>query len=313
MRRNKIIYCGNCGKRGHVYKECYMPIISLGLICMKFDNINIGNIIKKNRIDKWIFNKFIINNLLLNEKVRNYVNNNMKFLLVRRKNTISFIEFIRGNYPLDDYNYIKNTFQNMTKEEFKLVQTQTIDQLWQYLWSGKDDNHKKEYEITTEKYYKLKKGIEINGKIYDLEYIFKNVKSNWDETEWEFPKGRRNIKESDIDCANREFMEETDFKLGEYQILDAKPIDEIFTASNSTRYQHRYYLAQIETDKQPELNDDNIHQQIEIGDIRWFSFSEAMDKIRDYNIERKEVLRRVYNFIYYHIYNDIKKKIYENN
>ena len=33
---DKIIYCGNCGKKGHVYKNCYKPIISLGILCVLF-------------------------------------------------------------------------------------------------------------------------------------------------------------------------------------------------------------------------------------------------------------------------------------
>ena len=39
-----------------------------------------------------------------------------------------------------------------------------------------------------------------------------NKNSNWIEPEWEVPKGRRNLNESDIDCALREFTEETGYK-----------------------------------------------------------------------------------------------------
>jgi 8-oxo-dGTP pyrophosphatase MutT (NUDIX family) len=33
--------------------------------------------------------------------------------------------------------------------------------------------------------------------------------NNFLEPEWSFPKGRRKIKENDLDCAVREFCEET--------------------------------------------------------------------------------------------------------
>ena len=33
----KNVYCGNCGKFGHIYKRCTAPITSLGVICYKKD------------------------------------------------------------------------------------------------------------------------------------------------------------------------------------------------------------------------------------------------------------------------------------
>ena len=37
---NKIIYCGNCGKQGHVFHSCKLPIISNGLIVYREKNTN---------------------------------------------------------------------------------------------------------------------------------------------------------------------------------------------------------------------------------------------------------------------------------
>ena len=41
------LYCLNCGKKGHIYKKCIYPIISLGIICIKLniENINFNDII----------------------------------------------------------------------------------------------------------------------------------------------------------------------------------------------------------------------------------------------------------------------------
>ena len=46
-KKLKDIYCGNCGKKGHVYKKCHYPVMSLGIICVKLDDININNLIQK--------------------------------------------------------------------------------------------------------------------------------------------------------------------------------------------------------------------------------------------------------------------------
>ena len=47
----------------------------------------------------------------------------------------------------------------------------------------------------------LKAGITINNEPVTLESLVKNSGTAWDETEWEFPKGRRNHNEKDVDCA----------------------------------------------------------------------------------------------------------------
>ena len=63
-------------------------------------------------------------------------------------------------------------------------------------------------------------------------------------------KGRRNLKESDYDCAIREFQEETGIKEGEYYILkNIKPVEEIFYGSNNIRYKHIYYIINVNRKK----------------------------------------------------------------
>ena len=60
-----------------------------------------------------------------------------------------------------------------------------------------------------------------------------------------FQKGRRNLRESDYDCALREFQEETGFERNEYEILrNIRPVEEIFYGSNNIRYKH-VYLYQL--------------------------------------------------------------------
>ena len=46
-------------------------------------------------------------------------------------------------------------------------------------------------------------------KVISLGDIIKKSTTKWTTPEWGFPKGRRNLKESNLDCSRREFMEET--------------------------------------------------------------------------------------------------------
>jgi 8-oxo-dGTP pyrophosphatase MutT (NUDIX family) len=53
-----------------------------------------------------------------------------------------------------------------------------------------------------------------------LDELLENSKTNWTETEWEFPKGRKNYQERDIDCALREFEEETGISKENINIIE---------------------------------------------------------------------------------------------
>jgi 8-oxo-dGTP pyrophosphatase MutT (NUDIX family) len=306
---NKIIYCGNCGKKGHVYRYCHKPIISLGIICIKYDN-ELNNIIKYNKEHHRIFNKYNMIDKNYDSRIKNIIDKKIKFLMICRKHTIGYIEFIRGNYNIDNYNniqYIENIFKLMTKNEIENIKKKDFDFLWNDVWVVKDNqnSHQKEYQQSKIKFNILLKGVNIQidnkkNKI-DLEYCINNCKIKWNEPEWEFPKGRRNIREEDLNCAIREFEEETDFKNQDYKLLDLNPISEIFMGTNGNNYKHTYYFAQSEKNNLT-ISENNIYQQIEISNIKWFTFEEAMDKIRSYNIERKKILEKIYNMLYFNIY-----------
>ena len=73
----------------------------------------------------------------------------------------------------------------------------------------KEIKEKKDYNFLFKLIKKhIKKGMVLN-----------NSDNRYSDTEWGFPKGRRNNNEKDIECANREFYEETNYKNNEYQIL----------------------------------------------------------------------------------------------
>ena len=79
------LYCGNCGKFGHIYRRCTAPITSLGIICYKKES-------------------YLGNELI-------------KYLMIQRRDTLGFVEFMRGKYNLDNVNYIYKLFEIMTKNE----------------------------------------------------------------------------------------------------------------------------------------------------------------------------------------------------
>lgn len=308
---NRNIYCGNCGKKGHIYKNCYKPIISLGIMCIKYDGIDLAEIIDENKKKGKIFNRYKISNILNDKKTDSIIKEKLKFLMVCRKHTLGYIEFIRGNYNIDNINdiiYIKNIFKLMTFREINNINQKNFDLLWNDLWVSDNKSHKKEYDSSKLKFTKLLNGFDIQSNTYNIDYFinFISNKIEWTEPDWEFPKGRRNIRETDIKCAIREFEEETNYNSVDYKLLDLNPISEIFMGNNGVNYKYTYYFAQCFKELEPTIDTNNKFQNAEISDIKWLSYQEAIDKIRDYNYERKNILTKVYNLIYFNLYHFIK-------
>ena len=309
-KNKKNIYCGNCGKKGHIYKKCHYPIISLGIICIKIDNLNLNDLIN-NTLSSKIKAKFN-NQYKTIKSVEKYLNSKLKFLLIRRKHSLGFVEFIRGKYEFDNFEYLLNIMNIMSKDELELIKISTFNDLWNNLWNFKKEqsnnaahqikNHLSEYKNSLVKFNKLKEGVDIkfNKNFYynvKLDDILSNIKSKWNEPEWGFPKGRRNLKESDLNCAIREFKEETNFDKDDYVLLNIPPSNEKFIGTNGIRYQHIYYLAQISSDKELKIDEENEDQICEIGDMRWLGYKEAYSKIREYNYDKKVKLENIYNMI----------------
>ena len=129
--------------------------------------------------------------------------------------------------------------------------------------------------------------------------IHYNNKILWNTPEWGIPKGRRNLKESNLHCAIREFEEETGIKKTQYNLIyQIDPIDELFSGSNNIRYKHIYYVANAKNNiNNLEIDKNNFSQVSEISNINWFTFDECMNIIRNYSIEKKNVLEKLHKIL----------------
>lgn len=254
------LYCGNCGKIGHTYKKCLEAIISLGIIL--YDTIQINNY------------------------------SEIKFLLIQRRDSIGFTEFMRGKYQERDESYLMKLIEIMTDTERNRLLTQSYDELLEKFIINKNCRHYRyEYIEAKDKHERMLQ----NNRLTEL---INKAEHHWDEPEWGFPKGRRHLKESDIDCAAREFEEETGLITKDYIIMNnVKPLEESFIGTNKIRYKHVYFLGKSTSQTLPEVNRNNKTQLAEIGDIGWFNFQEALKKIRHYQREKMIVLKKAYSII----------------
>jgi 8-oxo-dGTP pyrophosphatase MutT (NUDIX family) len=179
----------------------------------------------------------------------------------------------------------------MSIQEKQLITVSTFEQLWTYLWGDQMGiQYRGEEKVSRDKFETLKCGVEINKTEYNLEKIIKASTVEWDETEWGFPKGRRNYQEKDLVCALREFEEETGYIRSNVTLLqNIMPYEEIFTGSNMKSYKHKYFVGTIDAN----TAHTNEFQQSEVSEMKWMSYEECMEKIRPYNLEKKNLLSKI--------------------
>ena len=68
--------------------------------------------------------------------------------MIQRKDSISYVEFIRGKYSLEKSSYIFRLFSDMTHNEREKIRLNDFKTLWDLLWMNHDSNiFKNEYEI----------------------------------------------------------------------------------------------------------------------------------------------------------------------
>ena len=86
------IVCTNCGKPGHYYKVCVEPITSFGIILIQILNM------KK---------EDFIQNLANDTTINGLEDADFRFLMIRRKDSLGYIELLRGKYDIEDRAYIQ--------------------------------------------------------------------------------------------------------------------------------------------------------------------------------------------------------------
>jgi 8-oxo-dGTP pyrophosphatase MutT (NUDIX family) len=254
-------YCNNCGKQGHLYNNCKVPITSYGVIAFRYNK----------------------------DKIPEY-------LMIRRKDTLGYIDFLRGKYFIQNKEYLVNMFKQMTIQEKENLKNNDFDTLWKNLWKGSiQTKYKNEELISKDKFNMLVTGVVIKNDFYTLNSLIdtSNLYETWSEPEWGFPKGRRNYQENDYDCALREFTEETGYNSSILKnIQNILPLEEIFIGSNYKSYKHKYFLMYVSYKDSTEISH---YEESEVSKIEWKSYEDCIKDIRSYNLEKKKIITNIYN------------------
>jgi ADP-ribose pyrophosphatase YjhB (NUDIX family) len=312
MNKNNV--CNNCGKQGHLFHQCKLPIISYGVIVFRY----------------------------------NYIKNNIEYLMIRRKNSFGFIDLIRGKYNLNNIEYLQNIINEMSVPEKEMIKNTDFKTLWKQMWGDiiMTNQYKYEEVISQKKFELLKNGITCdidinlntptlindindtniindillsthtsnsNNLVITLESLIENSNTSWNETEWEFPKGRKNQSEKELDCALREFEEETGYSKNKLTIINnVLPFEEIYIGTNYKSYKHKYFLAYFDKNENNITNNNsniisNINEKVdnnnleiinnfqknEVSCVEWKTLEECLESIRPYNLEKKQLITNI--------------------
>ena len=256
----QTIFCNNCGDRGHAFRECKKPILSCGILLLR------------NRDEPTYPAQLPLDV------------NNIELLMIRRKDSMSYTEFMRGKYDPSDQAYVMRLLQNMTCSELFALRTQTFETLWSRMWNHAD-KHEHEMPFAKEKFI-------------EVSHLLTSVQSEYPEPEWGFPKGRRYRCESDVQCSEREFFEETNIPRSAYILVKDVEFRETFLGTNGIPYEHKYFLAILTQPSQF-----NLHQKFtsiqkrEISAIGWKTMRDCMLLSRPHYTGREQMLTDLSLFV----------------
>ena len=236
-------YCNNCGNYGHSYANCRHPILSYGIILYNYNESGVPYIV-----------------------------------LVERKDSLSYIEFLRGKYKsIYDTEYIELLFSRFSKEELEKIDKYDFDTLWNKLWIHTETINpriKREYKKSKNDFYKLKQGYKKGETTINIKYLINKVNTIYISNEWEIPKGRRN--------------------------KNIIPIVEEYIGINKVRYKHVYYIGIIDKKCELIIDKGNKDQYTEIKDINWCSKEECLKNIREYDETKRTIIINFFEYLENH-------------
>lgn len=186
-------------------------------------------------------------------------------LMIKKRYTYAFIEFIRGMYDPYKHRDIEYMFACMTITEKSLIQTRSFSTLWNYC--NGEPTKSSDRSIFSRAYRKYTSLVEQDDEI--LVKLLNNTKNA--TLLWEIPKGRPNKKETSLHSAVREFEEETGLNKENYRILFDEGTIEYSFIDCGVNYKYVYYLAVLVGNTNPTYDYKNEHMLGEVSEIRFMT------------------------------------------
>lgn len=198
---------------------------------------------------------------------------NIRILIVQRKDSLAFPEFVRLKYISPDISphirphYMQLLVSTMTADEKSILLTGDFTKVGARAFTANAVGYKL-YNRARAEYERLfAAGI--------IQELVKNASDGLElkEPEWGFPKGRRDRGETELQCALREVYEETGYSERYFKIKN--PITETIIGTNGIKYKHVYFMA-VTDPRIPMPHPQQLHEHDEISNIAWVTRDEAI-------------------------------------
>jgi 8-oxo-dGTP pyrophosphatase MutT (NUDIX family) len=193
------------------------------------------------------------------------------FQIVQRRDTIAYINFIRSQLSSKEIaKYVRLMTSREQQRCIYAYRNNDFSFVWNDLWVA----HSKIYYDEKEKseFIFMKN---MNRWIEEFEYCQEHNICN--TLTWGFPKGRKFRNETELECALREFEEETTIPRSKISLWNSPPCEEIYFGTNGLPYRTIYFPAYI--NYMPSIpkfiRDGNLpYISEEIAQTKWIRFNE---------------------------------------
>lgn len=197
-----------------------------------------------------------------------------EFLLEQRPYRYGFVEFIIHHYRKTDVATIHALIGDMSPEDKAVLAQLNFDACYVRIYgqipSRDEDRYRKYLDHKTH----FEKTFLVDGGKWLLEQLSYGGNNG---LLWDIPRGRAESHEKDLNCAIREFQEETGIPSIDYTLLENEARVQKFQ-SFGCQYVNHFYLAVL---KNPAWNnprnlriDYSGHQYCEVRDLRWMGLQE---------------------------------------
>jgi NUDIX domain len=216
----------------------------------------------------------------------------IKYLIYQHRDSYEYMEFLRGIWNGGE-DYLIKILSLMSDEERKRLLTYTFDELWDDLWIEQDIN------IYRDGYEKAKRKFEsvVSYLPSLISQIIPNVVSG---PPWGFPKGKKNdISENDLECALREFIEETKLNIEDIHLWEWPCFTEQYHGKTDKKnYATCYYLAEAKC----ELPISHIETpkcirkfavSEEASQVIWTTINESVGKLDHKRIDLLKIIENI--------------------
>jgi 8-oxo-dGTP pyrophosphatase MutT (NUDIX family) len=208
------------------------------------------------------------------------------YQLCQRRDSISYAEFLKNKLEPNVVDMHINLMSDAERERCIYYYARgDPESLWDDLWI----NHKS--RIYKNDMQKCCDAFKINMKKHINKFL--HPQGNRTENPWGFSKGRKLPAESDIDCAIREFQEETTIPSENIKMLNIQPYEELYKGTDDKQYKTVYYVAYISQKPvvQNKISINGIRRTYiseEVSQMEWCDYHRALEKL---DVHKQKILK----------------------